>query len=306
MKNLNDMFLFAKVVETGSFSGAARALGLQTSLLSRRIAGLERELGVRLLNRSTRKVAPTETGRGFFRHCQALVTEAESAWESVEQTRSEPRGLVRMSCPIQMLRSPVNDILVRFMAQYPEVRVHVEATNRRVDVIEEGFDLALRVRTPPLVDSDLVVRQLATSSIFMVGAPALFVKHRRPMQLAELEGLPTLAQTRAGDNHSWEFLGADGARVIHRHVPRLIIDDFPLLRQAAINGLGVACLPEMLVREDLAAGRLQTVLPDLSIAQGIAHAAFPSRRGMVPAVRALLDALVNGFTQCPEAGFDVV
>jgi DNA-binding transcriptional LysR family regulator len=305
MKNLNDMYLFAKVVETGSFSGAARALGLQTSLLSRRIAGLERELGVRLLNRSTRKVAPTEVGRGFHRHCQALVNEAESAWESVEQTRREPRGLVRLSCPIQMLRSPVNDILARYMAQCPEVRLHVEATNRRVDVIEEGFDIALRVRTPPLADSDLVVRQLGISSIFMVGAPALLAQ-RRPATLAELEGLPTLTQTRAGDNHSWEFIGPDGVRAIHRHLPRLIVDDFPLLRQAAIDGLGIAVLPEMLVRQDLEAGRLQAVLPDYSIAQGIAHAVFPSRRGMVPAVRALLDALVTGFARCTEAGFDVV
>jgi DNA-binding transcriptional LysR family regulator len=182
----------------------------------------------------------------------------------------------------------------------------VEATNRRVDVIEEGLDIALRVRTPPLVDSELVVRQLGVSSIFMVGAPALFAKHQRPLQLAQLAGLPTLAQTRAGDNYTWEFIGPDGARAVHRHVPRLIIDDFPLLRQAAIDGLGVACLPEMLVRQDLAAGRLQAVLPDFTIAQGIAHAAFASRRGMVPAVRALLDALVTGFARCTEAGFDVV
>jgi DNA-binding transcriptional LysR family regulator len=211
-----------------------------------------------------------------------------------------------MSCPIQMLRSPVNDILVRFMAQHPAVRVHVEATNRRVDVIEEGFDLALRVRTPPLEDSDLVVRQLGISSIFMVGAPALLAKHRQPVQLADLAGLPTLAQTRAGDNHSWEFIGPEGAHATHRHVPRLIIDDFPLLRQAAIEGLGIACLPEMLVQQDLEAGRLLAVLPDHRIAQGIAHAAFASRRGMVPAVRALLDALVGGFARCTEAGFAVV
>lgn len=296
MRKLDDMYLFAKVVAAGSFSGAARALGLQTSLLSRRIAGLEKELGVRLLHRSTRKLALTETGRGFYRHCQALVAEADVAWESVEQSRTAPRGLVRMSCPVQMLRAPVGDILNRFMADYPEVRVQVEATNRRVNVIEEGFDIALRVRTPPLVDSELVVRQLANYRSIRVAAPALFAKRPAPRTLAELAAFPTLAQVHAGEQYTWEFIGPGGERMPHRHVPRLMVDDFPLLLQAALAGLGVASLPEMIAREDLEAGRLVAVLPDRVLPQGIAHAVFPSRRGMLPAVRALLDALAAGFT----------
>lgn len=295
MKNLQDMYLFAKVVEAGSFSAAARELGLQTSLLSRRVAGLERELGVRLLNRTTRKVAPTETGRGFHRHCQALVAEAEEAWASVEQTRREPRGLVRMSCPEQMLHASVGGILTRFMARHPAVRVHVEATGRRVDVIEEGFDIALRVRLPQDMDPDLVVRQLAVAQGFMVAAPALFAKLPRPRVLADLAALPTLSQTRAGEQQVWEFIGPDGARATHRHMPRLAVDDFPLLREAALAGLGVAAMPDMTVREDVAAGRLEVVLPGYSTPQGVAHAAFPSRRGMLPAVRALLDALAAEF-----------
>ncbi len=290
------MYLFAKVVTAGSFSAAARELGLQTSLLSRRIAALEKELGVRLLNRSTRSLVPTETGRGFYRHCQALVAEADVAWDSVEQTRAAPRGLVRMSCPVQMLRAPVGGILARFMADYPEVRVHVEATNRRVNVIEEGFDIALRVRTPPLVDSDLVVRQLVVAESIMVGAPALFAGQRLPHSIADLEGLPTLSQVHAGERYAWELIGPRGERAVHRHVPRLMVDDFPLLLQATLEGLGIAQLPEMIAREDLAAGRLVAVLPDYRLPQGVAHAVFPSRRGMVPAVRLLLDRLAAGFT----------
>lgn len=296
MRNLQDMVLFAKVVEAGSFSGAARALGLQTSLLSRRVAALERELGVRLLHRSTRRLALTETGRGFLAHCQVLVAEAEAAWESVEHTRSAPRGLVRISVPVQMLQSSVERILTRFLAQHPEVRVHVEATNRRVNVIEEGFDIALRVRQQQDMDGDLVVRQLGVARGLLVGAPALFAQRARPRTLADLGTLPTLAQVSASGSHAWELTGPDGRRVTHRHVPRLVVDDFPLLRQAAVDGLGIANLPEMVVRDDLAAGRLEAVLPDYSIPQGIAHAAFPSRRGMVPAVRALLDALAEGFS----------
>lgn len=295
-QRLDDMYLFAKVVEAGSFTAAARELGLQTSLLSRRIAGLEQDLGVRLLNRSTRRIAATDTGRGFYRHCQALVAEADSAWESVEQTRRAPRGLVRVSCPVQMLRMPVAGIVARFLARHPQVRVHVEASNRRVNVIEEGLDIALRVRTPPLLDSDLVVRRLGVAEGIMVAAPALFARRPRPKAMADLAGLPTLSQVQAGETCSWEFTGPGGERAVHRHVPRLMVDDFPLLLQAALDGLGLACLPEMIVREDLAAGRLEAVLPDHRLPQGIAHAVFPSRRGMVPAVRLLLDALAEGFT----------
>jgi DNA-binding transcriptional LysR family regulator len=296
MRKLDDMYLFAKVVAAGSFSGAARELGLQTSLLSRRIATLEKELGVRLLNRSTRRIAPTETGRGFYRHCQALVTEADLAWESVEQTRAAPRGLVRLSCPVQMLRRPVGGVLTTLLVQYPEVRVQVEATNRRVNVIEEGFDIALRVRTPPLLDSDLVVRQLGTAEVILVAALALFARQALPRSITDLAGLPTLSQVYAGERYSWELTGPHGEPVVHRHVPRLMVDDFPLLLEAALDGLGIALLPEMIVREELAAGRLVQVLPDHRLPQGVAHAVFPSRRGMVPAVRVVLDALAAGFT----------
>lgn len=297
MHSLDDMYLFARVVEAGSFTAAARELGLQTSLLSRRISSLEQDLGVRLLNRTTRKLAPTETGRSFYQHCQALVAEAEVAWQSVEQTRREPRGLVRLSCPIQLLHYSVAGIVARFMSRHPQVRVHVEATNRRIDLIEEGIDIALRVRPPPLDGSDLVVRQLGLSQVSMVGAPALLSKlPRRPQTLADLDGVPTLAQARAGEQHAWEFIGPDGERAVHRHVPRLTVDDFVLLRQAAIEGLGIACLPGMVASDDVRAGLLETVLPGYRIPQGIAHLVFPSRRGMVPAVRALVDTLAAELT----------
>lgn len=292
MHSLDDMYLFTRVVEAGSFTAAARDLGLQTSLLSRRIARLERELAVRLLNRSTRKLSLTETGRSFLQHCQSMVAEAEVAWESVEQTRSEPRGRVRLSCPVQLLHYSVAGIVTRFMVRHPQVRVHVEATNRRIDLIEEGIDIALRVRPPPLEDRQLVIRQLGVSDVAMVGAPSLLAKlPRRPQTLADLEGVPTLAQASAREERTWEFIGPDGAQVTHRHVPRLTVDDFMLLREAVVAGLGIACLPGVVVCEDIRAGRLEQVLPGYRSPQGIAHLVFPSRRGMIPAVRALIDAL---------------
>jgi DNA-binding transcriptional LysR family regulator len=197
---------------------------------------------------------------------------------------------------VQLLHASVAAIIARYMAEHPKVRVHVEATNRRVDVIEEGFDIALRVRTPPLDETELVVRQLGISHSLMVAAPALFVRRKPPRTLDELAAFPTLSQTRAGEQQVWEFTGPDGRRAVHRHSARLAVDDFPLLLRAAVDGLGIALLPEMIVREDLARRRLVPVLQDYTIAQGIAHAAFASRRGMVPAVRTLLDALAAGFT----------
>ena len=173
LPDLNDMAYFAKVVEHGGFTAAARVLGLQTSLLSRRLSALEARLGVRLLQRSTRRIALTDVGHGYLQHCRALLAEALAAQATVEATRDTPRGLVRMSCPPGLLENGVGAVVARYLADWPEVRLQVEATNRRVDVIEEGFDVALRVRKPPLEDSGLVVRSLTTGRALLVGSPGL-------------------------------------------------------------------------------------------------------------------------------------
>src|SRR5688572_10508487 len=177
MQDLNAMYLFAKVVEHGSYSGAARALGLQTSKLSRRISDLERQLGVRLLQRTTRRVTVTDIGQTYYQHCAALEAEALAAQEAIDRTRSEPQGLVRVSCPNALVHMPLSPLLTKFLAEHPLVRVHVDMTNRRVDVVEEGFDLAIRVRTPPLEASNLAMRKLADTGAVLVGSPAFLDKH---------------------------------------------------------------------------------------------------------------------------------
>jgi DNA-binding transcriptional LysR family regulator len=295
VRDLNDMFLFAQVVEAGSYTAAARALGLQTSRLSRRVAGLERELGVRLLHRTTRRLSLSEAGQLFYRHCVALLAEADAATEAIEQVRSEPRGLVRISCPFGLLESHVAAVLAGYLAEHPQARVRVDATNRRVDLVEEGVDIAVRVRQPPLEDSDLAVRVLARSQMVLVGSPALFARHGRPTTLEELARLPTLAMTQAGDRYLWNFRDVSGATATLPHAPRLATDDMSTLRRAALAGVGVTQLPRDQVSAEVAAGRLVEVLPELSVPAGLVHAVFPSRRGLVPAVRVLLDALVEGF-----------
>jgi DNA-binding transcriptional LysR family regulator len=294
MQDLNAMLLFAKVVEHGSYSAAARATGVQTSKLSRRIAELERQLGVRLLQRTTRKVSVTEVGQAYYLHCAALAAEAAAAQEAVDRTRSIPQGLVRMSCPISLIQGTVGSIVARFLAAHPLVRVFVDMTNRRVDLIEEGFDIAIRVRTPPLEASDLAMRSFGDTVAMLVASPALLDSLARPTHPRELPRFPTVSMTTSGDKHTWHFREKDCTAIAVTHAPRLMTDSFEALREAAAAGVGVAYLPQFVVQESLSRGVLERVLPEFSLPPGLLHAVFPSRRGMVPAVRVLIDALAEG------------
>lgn len=299
MQDLNAMYLFAKVVEHGSYSAAARALGLQTSKLSRHISELEKQLGVRLLQRTTRKVTVTEIGQTYYQHCAALEAEALAAQEAIDRTRSEPQGTVRMSVPISLMQGLVSGVITRFLQKHPQVKVYVDMTNRRVDVIEEGFDLALRVRTPPLDPSDLAMRKLGESAGVLVATPALLEKHGRPKHPMELENYPTVAMTTAGDRYVWQFREKDCSPINVTHSPRLMTDSFDALRDAVAGGVGVGYLPFFVVHDLLAKNELERVLPEFGLPPGIVHVVFPSRRGMVPAVRALIDALAKAF-ESPE------
>jgi DNA-binding transcriptional LysR family regulator len=297
--DLNDLYFFAKVVDCGSYTAAAEALGLQTSKLSRRIVELEKELGVRLLNRTTRKLSLTEAGKALHRHCVALIAEAEAAKDEINQTISAPRGLVRISCPTGLLQGGVADILAKYLDANPEVSLALMATNRRVDVIEEGIDIALRVRLPPLNDSDLAMRSFGPSDMILVASPALVARHGQPQVLAHVARIPTLSTGILGKQQTWQFVDADAKSTELVHSPRLSADDFYAVRRAALRGLGVARMPYLLAKDDLSSGALVRILPSLSTRSGVVHAVFPSRRGMVPAVRALLDSLTEGFAASP-------
>lgn len=294
-KDLNNLYFFARVVDFGSYTAAAEALGLQVSKLSRRVGALERELGVRLLNRTTRKLSLTDAGKMFHRHCVALIAEAEAAKDAINQTLSSPRGVVRISCPTGLLQAGVADILGRYLNAHPQVRIALEATNRRVDVVDEGIDVAIRVRVPPLDDSELAMRSFGPSEMILVGSPALVAARGQPQALADIQRMPTLSMASVEKEHSWRFVDADSKPAEVIHSPRLSTDDLYTLRRAAIRGLGVACLPTLLVADDLSSGALLRLLPSLTSRAGVVHAVFPSRRGMVPAVRALLDSLSEGF-----------
>ena len=291
MHDLNDLYYFAAVVEHGGFSSAGRALGIQKSRLSRRVLLLEERLGVRLLNRSSRRFSVTEIGREFYDRCVAMLVQAEAAEQVVAQVQGEPRGVIRMSCPTALLSFQFGELVARFMMLNPSVQIMLESTNRRVDVISEGLDLAIRVRFPPLESTDLVMRRLDESAQCLVAAPSLIAAPIRSP--ADLSRLPSLDQVRQHRDHAWQLHHANGKVATVPHTPRLITDDMAVLREAAIAGAGAVQLPTIFIADDIRSGRLKHVLPDWRPRPGIVHAVFPSRRGLLPSIRALVDFFVR-------------
>jgi DNA-binding transcriptional LysR family regulator len=300
MQDLNDLYYYVQVVDHGGFAPAGRALGMPKSKLSRRIAMLEERLGVRLIQRSTRHFSITEIGQTYYEHCKAMLVEAEAAQEAIEVTRAEPRGVVRMTCPVALLHAHVAAMLAEFMGSCPRVTVHLEATNRRVDPIGEAIDLAIRVRPPPLQDSDLVMRVLADRSQCLVASPALIAHRGAPKAPAELTDWPSLGLGPPQQEHAWILFGPDGAQAALHHTPRFVTSDMIALRSAALAGVGVVQLPTMIVRDQLAEGALVRLLPDWAPRREIIHAVFPSRRGLLPSVRALIDYLAQRFGALDE------
>ena len=288
LQDLNDLYLFVLVVDKGSFTAASRAAGLTTSRISRRIADLEERLGVRLLHRTTRKLALTAIGEMYYQHCQAMVSEAEAAAEAVEQIQASPRGRVRVTCPTLTAQSVLGAIITDFMQRYPEVRVSLAATDRIVDLIDEGFDVAIRFRAMPLEDSNLVARALGESRSHLVATPAFLDKHGRPARPADLSHLPGLGQSRHDTAYSWHLTHADGESAVIPYQPLLDSDDWLVIKHAVLAGLGIASIPEELCPE-LITGGLEIVLPDWNLPTTNLHIVYTSRRGLIPAVRSFID-----------------
>jgi DNA-binding transcriptional LysR family regulator len=302
VQDLNDLFYFAQVVEHQGFAAAGRALGMPKSKLSRRIALLEERLGVRLVQRSTRRFSVTDIGQEYYRHCKAVLVEAEAAQEVIDFASAEPRGVVRIACPVALLHFRVGTMLAHFMVAHPRVELQLESTNRRIDVIQEGFDLALRVRFPPLEDTELVMKTLGNSSQCLVASPGLLQQNTTPRVPADLHTLPSLDLVRPLNEHVWQLAGPDGAAAAIPHSPRLVTDDIIALRLAALAGVGVVQLPTMTIHEEFRVGTLVRVLPEWTPRAGIVHAVFPSRRGQLPAVRGLIDFLAAEFQKVADEG----
>jgi DNA-binding transcriptional LysR family regulator len=289
--DLNDYAYFAEVVAHGGFAAAGRALREPKSKLSRRIAGLEERLGLRLIERSSRRFRVTDTGQAFYERCRAMLAEAEQAEALVLQAQSEPHGRIRFGCPTGMLE-PISDLISSFLARFPKVRLQLVATDRAVDLIEERIDLALRVRATLDSDAALTMRSLGKSTRILVASPQIASELET---IEELASLPTLATNDDTDHLEWHLETEDGRKQVVHIAPRMGCTDMTAVRNAAINGLGVAILPDHVCREALSTGRLVRVLPAWRGLQGIVHLVFTTRRGLPPAVRALIDHLAAGF-----------
>jgi DNA-binding transcriptional LysR family regulator len=293
MEDLNDIYFFASVVQYGGFSAAARTIGVEKTRLSRRVAALEKRLGVRLLQRTTRALALTEAGQRFFERCVATVEGAQAAYDSVAELRREPAGLVRLSSPVLLAQRCLAHVLPGYMTAYPKVSVFLEATDRTVNVIEERFDIAIRAK-PAIEDTaGLVAKTLGHSQRVLVVSPAFLTHHGRPQTPAELPKLNTVAS--ADDvfdgGARWNLTSLDGRSQHIELKPRLVTSDLRARLQAAMRGIGIALLPEQVVAAPLKEGFVDRVLPEWSGAKNILHLVYPTPRGMLPSVRSLIDHL---------------
>ena len=291
MQDLNDMLYFAEVAERGGFAAAGRALGIPKSRLSRRVAEREAQLGVRLLQRTTRTLSLTEVGEAYLRHCLAMREAAQAAADAVAQVQSEPRGTVRVTCPVTLAQTVLAQLMPLYLQRYPLVRVEMQVTNRVVNVVEEGVDVALRVR-PTLEDSgSMVVKRLDDGQQLLVASPAQLERQGRPAALHDLAAMDTLAMSATEGRASLRLIGPGGREETLQCRPRYVADDLLTLKYAALAGIGLCWLPDYLCQDELRQGRLVHLLPDWSQPRGIVHAVFASRRGLSPAVRGFLDFL---------------
>jgi DNA-binding transcriptional LysR family regulator len=293
--DINDLYLFARVVEAGGFAAAERDTAIPKSRLSRRLAALEKQLGVRLIHRSAHAFSVTDVGQSVYRHARTIAEEAQAAMTTAADTLNEPSGLLRISASTLMAELYLAGWLGEFTALYPKVRIALELSNRFVDLLLEGIDLAIRFSTAPLVSADIVARQLGVSRMVLVASPTLLAKHGAPTELADLAKLPALGQGTLESTRPWSFEGADGSVHTHHPQPRLVVENIVALREAAIQGAGIIQLPWDACRPAVERGELQLLLEQYpSIGTGI-YCIYPSRVGMPAAVRVLLNFLVERF-----------
>lgn len=295
MQDLNDLNLFVAVVTHGGFSAAARALDAPKSKLSRRVAGLEEHLGVRLLERSTRRFQVTDVGEDVFRHARAAMTEAEAIDDIVLLRKGEAQGLVRVAAPPGVDRL-ISRSLPRLLERHPKLRVQVIVSNRRVDLIEERVDIAVRFREVLDTDADLQMKVVSRAAGVVVASPDLLAAYGEPEGPADLSGYPTVSLTDMACSDRWLLRNAAGQEVEVVHEPRLSSSSPSIVRQAVTDGVGVAVVPEWSCHELLESGRLVRILPEWTRHQGMVHMVFTSRRGLLPGVRAVLDFLADALS----------
>ena len=291
--NLDGMTVFARVVEEQSFSGAARKLAMSKSAVSKHVTKLEDSLGIRLLNRTTRRLSLTDAGATFYQHCARVVEEIETAEHALTDLRGTPRGTLRISAPLTFGQRYMPDLVSEFMGLHPGLHVDIHLADHMVDLVAEGFDMAIRITR--LKDSSLIARKLADFNGYVVASPGYIAEHGEPKHPTELANHRTLAYTNLPSPNVWEFEGAEG-QINVRVNPVMSCNNGDFTSFAAIRGLGIAREPEFIVAEALQKGSLVEILKEYNpLASGGIYAVYPERRHLPTKVRIFIDFLVEKF-----------
>lgn len=291
--NLDGMTVFARVVEERSFSGAARKLGMSKSAVSKHVTKLEDSLGIRLLNRTTRRLSLTDAGSTFYQHCARVVEEIETAEHALTDLRGTPRGTLRISAPLTFGQMYLPQLVTEFMEQYPGLHVDIHLADHMVDLVAEGIDMAVRITR--LKDSSLIARKLADFRGHVVASPEYLARYGEPKTPHELSQHRTISYTNVPSPNIWDFDGPDG-QVAVRVNPVMSCNNGEFTSIAAIRGLGIAREPEFIVAEALSSGRLVRILGDYDpLNSGGIYAVYPERRHLPSKVRVFIDFLVEKF-----------
>ena len=292
MIDLNDMIIFANVVDAGTISGAARNLGQPKSTVSRRIKLLEGELGVRLLQRTTRSLKLTELGAVFYERCKRVQAEAVEAEHSVSAGQERPLGVLRVTGPVETGVTQLGTLVAEYAKMYPEVRVVLDLSNRFVDLIEEGYDLA--IRAGQLEDSTLVARRLGSSRLLVCASPRYLEEHGTPTTPRELKKHPLVLYSNGLQKLTFNFSGPQGNARIQLE-PQHCANNLVVLRDMVKSGYGLTLLPESHTHRDVAEGSLVVVLEDWKLPEDGVYAVYPSPRHLTPKVKSFIDFLSAQF-----------
>ncbi|MFL6839428.1 MAG: LysR family transcriptional regulator [Bradyrhizobium sp.] len=290
MDRLTSLTAFVRVVDTGGFSAAARKLNMSTTMVSNHIQALEERLGARLLNRTTRKVSVTEIGKAYYDRCIQILSDIEQADDIAGALQSVPRGTLRIHCATHMVPF-VAGVLAKLLSAYPDVKVDLRMGEANVDLIEEGYDVALRMTPPP--DSSLIVRSLATWRHVLCCSHDYLEKHGRVHQLPELTEHNCGRHLNYPFGDEWRFLDRKGAPASVRISGSLVTNSGEALRRMVIEGAGIGLLAGFLVRDDLDAGRLVRLLPEYRPVEMSMNAVYPHRLHLSAKVRTFIDMLVQ-------------
>ncbi len=295
MDTLEGLPVFVRVVREGSFSAAARVLELTPSAVSKQIGRLEDRLTVRLFNRTTRRLSLTEEGAAFYERASRILADLEDAAESVSSLKAVPRGRLRVTLPTAFGILHLLPALPDFIARHPEVTLEIDLNDRFVNMIEEGFDLALRVGD--LEDSSLIGRRLAANRRVLAAAPAYLAGRPAPQRPEDLAGHDCLVYTYRAQRHDWHLVDDAGNESLVSVTGKLETNNPMMLREAALSGLGVVLLPLWIVGPDLKAGRLERILPTHHWPDSAIHAVYPPGRHLSAKVRSFVDFLVERFAE---------